>query len=148
MVLAVVKGIESTAVVLTYGGARLQLISDCGWLVDSTTSQLHLIWWLRPVATSQMVSAALLAVSSASPWPVDDGRRAFRHTQQCKLPFTAGRPSAAGRARARSRSSIRLPVSLRDHSGGGPRVANAFSTLTDIRRHSGVFEVHGNAISQ
>ena len=41
-----------------------------------------------------------------SPWPVDDGRRAFRHTQQCKLPFTAGRPSAVGHARQSARPCL------------------------------------------
>jgi len=31
---------------------------------------------------------------------------------------------------------------------GGTSSADAFSTPADIRRRSGVFEVHGNAISQ
>lgn len=85
---------------------------------------------------------------------MDDGRRAFQHTQQCKLPFRAGRPSAAGRAEpgelfGPGRPAARPPARVSEGPGTGrPRVANAFSTPTDIRRHSGVFEVHGNAISQ
>jgi len=48
---------------------------------------------------------------------VDDGRRAFQHTQQCKLPFRAGRPSAAGRAGpGPGRPAACPPVSLRDRA--------------------------------
>ena len=44
-----------------------------------------------------------------------------------------------------------LVVSLRDHIGGAADRAWPMRCVlysADIRRHSGVFEVHGNAISQ
>jgi len=99
--------------------------------VPTTFDMMALPRHSQPATTSQMVSAALQCWL-ADRWmmvAVLSGTRnsANYHSQ----PVDRVRP-------ARSRSSARLAVSLRDHIGGGPRVANAFSTrlTSDATRES------------